>query len=438
MAVDQFRKALTLFDLHIYRVEAAHLMHNLGVALYRQGERAEATRQFEQALAVAELLHDKLTVAYIDYRLAMISLDEDKPAEAERGLAHARPTLYSVGSPILQMKERLATAEVLSRQGRRSDSLKALEEARELQLQAQDKVRDVAYYEAAAKIHARAGDTAEAYEQMQLLRDAERANAEMANDALATELRARFDVQRQEHDNALQVAHAREDEARRLLFWLVLLSSVLLMGGLGLTLHLQVRQKRRFAELALRDELTSLPNRRSMLDQLEEQLRGRRENDAGLHVAVLDLDHFKQINDCHGHDIGDAVLRAFTLACQPLLRDSDRLGRIGGEEFLLLLPHADETSVRAVFERMQHALAAVRVPGVSFEKRLSFSMGAARAGTHDGVHALLKRADEALYAAKAAGRNCCIVVGVPTGPNSASALPRSLAAKAVNQPALNT
>jgi diguanylate cyclase len=183
-----------------------------------------------------------------------------------------------------------------------------------------------------------------------------------------------------------------------------------------------VRQKRRFATLALSDELTKLPNRRSMLETAERQLRGRREVSGAFHLALLDIDHFKLVNDKHGHDAGDLVLRAFAQTCAPLLRGSDTLGRFGGEEFLRILPQCDANTAAAVFARLQKAVHAIRLPNIEFGKELSFSMGVAAAAPDESLEALLKRADAALYAAKNAGRDRCSLAP-STEPTSDRAMP---------------
>src|SRR5205814_4846553 len=114
----------------------------------------------------------------------------------------------------------------------------------------------------------------------------------------------------------------------------------------------------------------------------------------------------KQINDDFGHDVGDAVLTAFAQVCAGRLRSSDRLGRYGGEEFLLIMPGSDATQVGIVFSRLQQAVHELRVPGVAPDRRLSFSMGAAEAwGDNDTLADLIRRADEALYRAKQNGRD---------------------------------
>jgi diguanylate cyclase (GGDEF)-like protein len=106
--------------------------------------------------------------------------------------------------------------------------------------------------------------------------------------------------------------------------------------------------------------------------------------------------------------VGDAVLTAFAQACAAHLRSSERLGRYGGEEFLLIMPGSDAAQVPIVFHRLQQAVAAMAVPGLPAQRRVTFSMGAAETwGDHDTLSDLIHRADEALYRAKQNGRDRC-------------------------------
>ncbi len=184
------------------------------------------------------------------------------------------------------------------------------------------------------------------------------------------------------------------------------LAAALLLAA-ALFLWLQIRQRRRFAELAMRDELTGAPNRRYMLDQARHAIDARRRYDNRFWVAILDIDHFKSFNDRFGHEVGDAVLREFYNTCRRHMRTSDTFGRWGGEEFLLVGRELDVDAVGALFERLLRAVGECELPGVPMDVRISFSMGACEIGEADhDAESVIRLADEALYEAKAAGRAC--------------------------------
>jgi diguanylate cyclase (GGDEF)-like protein len=152
-------------------------------------------------------------------------------------------------------------------------------------------------------------------------------------------------------------------------------------------------------QAALTDELTGVPNRRHILNLAESALTDPRRHSQPLSVAILDLDHFKRINDTHGHPVGDAVLRCFCDHTRTHLRTGQSLGRLGGEEFLVLLPGTVAGDARIAIERVRGSLPSHA--GVKF----TFSAGLAEARPGERVAALLERADQALYRAKSEGRD---------------------------------
>lgn len=159
-------------------------------------------------------------------------------------------------------------------------------------------------------------------------------------------------------------------------------------------------------ELATRDELTGLPNRRYMLEMLRlEQLRAQR-SPQPLLLAQMDLDHFKAINDTHGHAAGDRALQAFAQTVRACVRSSDILARWGGEEFLLLMANTHAADGMRLLERVRATVAAtpVALPGGT-SLYLTVSVGLAELVPHEGTASLLQRADAALYEAKRQGRN---------------------------------
>lgn len=160
------------------------------------------------------------------------------------------------------------------------------------------------------------------------------------------------------------------------------------------------------------DPLTGVLNRRSLVERLEAAcLRARAR---GLPIALLfiDLDHFKEINDSHGHLAGDACLRAIIDPIHAELRQSDVIGRYGGEEFVVILSSADVSAAQPIAERIRNRVAEVRVAGFGTPIRLTCSIGLATSDTLGvwGEH-LIARADAAVYAAKKSGRNRVQVAG---------------------------
>ena len=167
-----------------------------------------------------------------------------------------------------------------------------------------------------------------------------------------------------------------------------------------------VRNADEMAELAMKDALTGIYNRRHFAARLDSEWKRFRRYQRPLSMLLLDVDHFKSINDRYGHAVGDLVIAAVARLCGTQTRDSDVTARIGGEEFAMLLPETELADARAVAERLRAAVAEHVVASNSGPIAVTASIGAALADASMTDPAeLMKRADEALYAAKGAGRN---------------------------------
>ena len=191
-------------------------------------------------------------------------------------------------------------------------------------------------------------------------------------------------------------------EASRL--WIILLVS--LLGFIGFVAYLIKRSQLRFMKLARRDGLTGIFNRQHFVSEAERQLQYCRKSARDACLVLIDLDHFKVVNDTHGHAVGDRVLKRAVAACQAHLRSTDLFGRLGGEEFGMLLPECMPDQVMARVELMRAAVASVSlgdaVPGLTISASFGIS-SAANSGYE--LRQLMIDADEALYQAKRDGRN---------------------------------
>jgi diguanylate cyclase (GGDEF)-like protein len=163
-------------------------------------------------------------------------------------------------------------------------------------------------------------------------------------------------------------------------------------------------------EMATHDELTGLANRRRMMNLMKEHASRRARGGHPFYIAMVDLDHFKSVNDTYGHAIGDEVLRAFAKEAVTILRNTDIVGRWGGEEFLLLLPETPPGEPTIGVARLRGHLAETEVCTTVPDLRIAFSAGFARYVEGEQIDQTIERADRALYAAKSAGRNQTVVL----------------------------
>ena len=194
----------------------------------------------------------------------------------------------------------------------------------------------------------------------------------------------------------------------------VLLSSTFLTTRVQSTREHLRRQKAELAQaleqirqLATHDDLTGLLNRRAMLDRMQLEQRRSLRSGSPLLIAQLDIDHFKVVNDTHGHAAGDLVLQSFADTVRRNVRDTDVLARWGGEEFVLLLCDTPAADAVTLMERLRQAVQAMQVPVAQGGQPITVtvSIGLARHAPADPLAGTLERADRALYAAKAGGRN---------------------------------
>ncbi len=189
---------------------------------------------------------------------------------------------------------------------------------------------------------------------------------------------------------------------------LMVITSAFVTWQFELLLRAQHSNYRRIEKMAMRDVLTGQYNRRYFFAIggriLKQSLRSKRSTS----LAMVDLDHFKAVNDRYGHDAGDVVLRETAHCMEREVRETDIVARLGGEEFVILLPEANQEEGRQIAERIRLAIAALSIPidGPAKAIQVTASLGLAQAmpGT-ESLKGLLRRADHALYRAKEAGRN---------------------------------
>jgi diguanylate cyclase (GGDEF)-like protein len=161
----------------------------------------------------------------------------------------------------------------------------------------------------------------------------------------------------------------------------------------------------RIEKLAVRDELTGVYNRRFLMEALSRERARLERLGATFSLCLLDVDHFKAINDAHGHAAGDVVLVQVARIAGAGLRAVDVFGRYGGEEFLLILPATPLAGARVCAERVRAAIEQAAYPGIPPSTPVRATLGIAEAARGEDIAALVARADRALYAGKAAGRN---------------------------------
>jgi diguanylate cyclase (GGDEF)-like protein len=388
---------------------------NLGGEYSRLGRQGTARDYLGRAVSLGRQLDDPMIVAHAKYRLGTVEAEEGHDEKAVALFEEALPVFARSLVNEMVFGTNLRMAGALARLGRGPESLRVLGQAEEAAGKIATPDVDIAVSEAGMKIHERLGDAVKALACAKRIREAERKEAEAANSELARELGLKFEVKQKDSENALLRAQARVAEVRRLALVLALALLALALTVAGFVILRQRRRQRRLVTLAMRDELTGLPNRRAIQEfaRLQFDLRGRLQME--LSIGILDIDHFKAFNDTFGHSTGDEVLVAFTRACRGQLRGTDSLGRYGGDEFLLVMPGVDASQISVLFGRLCEGVTGMDVPGLPADVKVRFSLGVAQAADdEEGLDELLARADRALYRAKESGRDRFVIAEAAT------------------------
>ena len=408
-----YQRALAALGERPARYKRAWLLDDLGWALVNGGQPTAARGPFEQVLALASQIGDVSFMMRGHEGLAEVLLYQ---RDAQGALRHARASLQlSAGHPGLRFRDVTAQTQVVEALAllQHPDLADAVEALRAMAARDPSTRNASLIARSAARGYRALGRHAQAYAELERYLEISNHDARAARERDAQRLQARYEATLREAENR-ELRHAAERarlelearaERQRALWALVLVLLAGLAGG-GWFFGRALKRRHRLAELALRDELTGLPNRRAVLAFAREQFNLARRLDLPISLALVDLDHFKAVNDRHGHAAGDRVLQAFASAATHVVRGQDRIGRWGGEEWLLVMPGTRAIELPAIFARLRQAMAEQRVPGLPHPHGVTFSMGTAE--RHAGIEtldALVAEADGHLYRAKARGRD---------------------------------
>ncbi len=412
-AVEMFARALAAYRGDEDPSNAADTLVGLGISLIRDRRPAEALAPLDEALRLFNELGDArgAAVAQAPRAVALASAGRGIEAITASNVAMAGLRPHSSGEEMLfALIYRAQAANLLHRS---QVALTALDEARPFAEVTENELAHIAYLRELSTALGEAGRHQEAHAALtDLVRRTDAHNELRLSRQLAAQ-RGQLESQRLEHANDLlrreaeasRQAMAALERAAQLRMMLVVLAGLIVAATL-FVLAWQRRVNRRIAVLAATDALTGTFNRRRIGELGDATFAAHRTNGLALSVALLDLDHFKHINDQYGHATGDAALRAVADVLTAHLRAGDSLGRYGGEEFAVILPRATLQEATLIVERLRAAVADLSLAPLGVDGRLTLSAGVAAARATDAsFDAVVDRADVALYRAKAAGRN---------------------------------
>jgi diguanylate cyclase (GGDEF)-like protein len=204
--------------------------------------------------------------------------------------------------------------------------------------------------------------------------------------------------------NSLQI---NKHNAEQRLWWLVAGISCLLLITVGLMLIIQTRNRNHFKSMALNDHLTNSPNRRAILEYAELRFYESTRTEQAVTIGIIDIDNFKALNDTYGHKVGDDVLVAFATACKKIIRQYDKFGRYGGEEWLFVFANTSSEEISTIFVRIRDEFNRKIQQKHHKLSTVTFSMGVAtyHKETDETPQTLINRADKKLYEAKSLGKD---------------------------------
>ncbi len=381
-----------------------------GMILHEMREFDAALLAFANARALSVQIGDEQGVAFADMRTCEVQIDQENFAAARRRCESALKIFAASDTTDVVKQTQSLLGQIDLAEGYPARALAAFNDI--LANGASDMPpRQVApLYRLRANAHAALGNTAAAYADLDEYTRRFTATNETRRVRQVVALRARFEIDRELDRNAalqLELAQSKERQAQlQRRTWLAISAGALVITLLTALLMGARLHRRQLAKLANLDALTGLPNRRHSAHLAGAALERAARNSEPLTLALIDLDHFKVINDRCGHAGGDQVLKEFAHLSRDVLRAGDIFGRWGGEEFLLVMPGAALDTAMAVVERLRARARAISAPGTG--EPISVSLSAGLATNDSNLHsldALVARADIALYRAKHDGRN---------------------------------
>jgi diguanylate cyclase (GGDEF)-like protein len=393
------------------RRDEAVTLYNLGRAHQKLGEWDAARKNYAGCLALSRDLKYTRGEAYALLGLASVDNSTSDPTAALKRLDQLSALVHLPSDARQSAQIQLARGTALRQLQRGPEALAALQQAEAVFKQADSLEELSATQDELATVYAQLGDWHNAYAYRgQAKATSENLLHNQLDQRFAT-LKVEFDTATTEKENALltqqsaldQKALAQERRANTLQT-IVIVLSLLLLVLLTLMALRQRRGAQRLHALAMTDELTGAPNRRAALTRLETLLQ--QGNAPTCAILLIDIDHFKSINDRYGHPAGDETLRLLTTQLRNSLPEPAFLGRLGGEEFIAVLPATSLDDACRIADATRERIPSIDLQHCLGERRITVSIGVTTSSHPDSVSAILRRADSALYAAKNAGRNC--------------------------------
>ncbi len=413
-AIEYHTKSIALLDFESQIYEASIAVYNLASAYQNNKQLEEAETNYLKAIELASKVDNKLGLAFAEARLGVIAIEKKDFAKAESYLKGALQVMVDSNNLLAAYYIRTSLVDIYIQQKRGDDAKRTLAEIEVFETGKETSKYASKWSHLNARLSALEGDYESAYSFHKDYVEKTLAQLEAEKNNLVHRLEVKFDTKQKETENKVlksqaQFQQLKMDKTETLnKFNLIVIATILLLV-LFISYHLykQTHFRKALEKLALTDELTGLPNRRHIMQLANEEIYRARRLNSTLFAGIIDFDFFKKVNDNYGHAVGDQMLRKFSELAQKEIREYDHIGRIGGEEWLVLFPHSSQSDLEAVIRRIREAVRSLTLTEANDRFKLTFSMGLTALKDEDKVaEELMKRADKALYKAKRNGRNC--------------------------------
>jgi len=412
MALPYFTEAVEAHRQHNAQYDLSVALYGLGKANANLGHTEEGAQQLEESLVIAKQVGDEQGVAYALKELASIDITNQQFAAAEDKILQASLIFTQAENQQMLFNLSMALVDLSIKDGQLSKAEHYLQQAEAQLVRQTMPVHSISFDEMGAKLNALQGQFEPAYHRLAQAFATHRKYQSETSTKQLHQLRTRFEVQYSQQENhvlaqqnALVNLQLSQQKNQNIQLLLLSIFAFIACVSLGVLVLRNKKHKQRLERLATTDELTGLCNRRHILAMLESQMLQASRYQRTLTIAMLDLDWFKQINDAYGHSVGDKVLVNFAQLCRHTLRESDQIGRIGGEEFLLVLHHTGAADAQTLLEKLLKKVTDIGpLLGITTTP-VTFTAGVVSYHHDDSMEDLLQLADVALYRGKKNGRN---------------------------------
>lgn len=416
LSIPFFEEAAQYHQQNENILELSIALYGLGRANKNVGNRELGRSQLEQSKEFAEQVGDEQGVAYALKELAGISLSEKDFVGAKFKLQRAFGIFEKSQNVYMLLDTNLSLLKVALAEHNPTNARQYLLAAKTFIDPENMPMQNVALEEMHAKVLALEGKYQEAFNKL----DATVAWKQQLLNQQSTQqlhsLRSKYEIDLKERENRLleqqnklQQISLNDVETKNLQLLLLFGATLIICGLLVVLVYRTIQNRSKLEQLANIDSLTGLANRRNAFELLQKQIELANRHHFPLSVAIIDIDLFKKINDTFGHAGGDKVLKSFGKLCQNTFRQTDVIGRIGGEEFIIALPHTSlldaEKTLKSLSLNVKKLIDSIDLEGL----RLSISTGLTQYTPGEHLESVMVQCDQALYQAKRGGRDKVVI-----------------------------